>query len=289
MNFGCLRRAVCDACHYPGRLRLRLLIRVIFMTRLIDVNNGASLNPPAKTRGLRKDLRQFLRQTEYGFYLHHPFYNGPLSVSQNLDELHHLIDERTAAGGEPWMHDDWDEALGRIHIHSQLEYFAAIAKFVPDARYWDVLSRVFQMQDILHPDVELLDRMFRSDRPGRENLMTECEQDVFKRLPGMLTVYRGYDGDRYWEGAADGLSWTLDHRVAVWFGNWCRDSESPSVVTGRIRKSHVWAYLHGGDLILPPEKVTRRKVTSAFSEEARRVCMSEFSTPAFNVENIIAK
>jgi len=236
---------------------------------------------------LRQELRPYLEQTELCWFIRHPFYNEPVYDLEKCAYIHQKIDCRTAQADACFEDGDWEGYLQCVEVPSQPEWFAKDAYLFQDDRYWCVLSRVYQGQWQTHKNRELFDRLFRADRPGRENLMDPDERRVLARLPDVLTVYRGYAANDC-EGFADGIAWTLSRRRAVWYANWKRDSDNPTVITGEVRKEDVWAYCDGGGLLLPPETVFAKQHRRAWCPEAR-VCWGDYIKKPFDVEAYIRK
>jgi hypothetical protein len=232
-------------------------------------------------------LRPYLEQTELCWFIRHPFYNEPVYDLEKCAYIHQKIDCRTAQADACFEDGDWEGYLQCVEVPSQPEWFAKDAYLFQDDRYWCVLSRVYQGQWQTHKNRELFDRLFRADRPGRENLMDPDERRVLARLPDVLTVYRGYAANDC-EGFADGIAWTLSRRRAVWYANWKRDSDNPTVITGEVRKEDVWAYCDGGGLLLPPETVFAKQHRRAWCPEAR-VCWGDYIKKPFDVEAYIRK
>jgi len=198
-----------------------------------------------------------------------------------------MIDRRTAKADACFENQDWEGCIGCIEINSQLDWLAKDAELLPDDRYWSLLGQVYGAQKFTHDSRDVIDTLFRADRPGRENLMEPDERDVLARLPDVLTVYRGYSDDNC-EGFADGIAWTLDRREAIWCANSEHDSDNPRVITGKVRKEDVWAYYDVGDLLLPPKKVFAKRDRRAWCEKAR-AAWSDYPEPPFDVEAYIRK
>ncbi len=233
---------------------------------------------------LRPELHDYLQQTSVGYFIRHPFCNEEVHDLDRCALIHHLIDRQEAKADACFESGDWEGYLGCVDINLQPEWFAKDAYLFPDDRYWMTLSRVYDNLMLKHRHKALFDELFRSPRPGRENLMSPDEQRVFTHLPEVLTVYRGYDDELYWEEAAEGISWTLDRRSAIWFANY--RSESPFVVSGIVPKAEVWACLTGGEVQLPAEKVVRRRFRPAFSKKARRQAYPDFIRGSFDVTKL---
>jgi hypothetical protein len=234
---------------------------------------------------LRPELYPYLEETPFGYFIRHPFCNDMVHDLDRCALIHRTIDQRAAKADACFEAHDYEGYIGCIEIYSQLEWLAKDADLLPHDRYWILLGRIYWAQKFTHYSREAIDKLFRADRPGRENLMTPGERDVLARLPDVLTVYRGYADDD-WEGFADGVAWTLDRRQAVWYANWWRESDNPRVITGKVRKEDVWAYGDGGDLLLPPEKVFEKRDRRTWCEKAR-VAWNDYIKKPFDVEDYI--
>ena len=55
-----------------------------------------------------------------------------------------------------------------------------------------------------------------------------------------------------------------------------------------VRKADVWAYFHGGDILLPPEMVYARRDRRAWCKKAR-VSWVEYVKPPFSFEKFPGK
>jgi hypothetical protein len=233
---------------------------------------------------LREDLRHYVQETRHNYFLRHPFYNGPILDLDRCVLIHEQIDRRAAEADACFEAQDWEGYIDTVEYQFQPEWFAKDAYLLSDDRYWTVLRRVYQAQKFTIHDRDLFDSLFRSERPRREHLMTPNEQAVLARLPKRLRVYRGYSGDDLY---ADGIAWTLDRRQAIWYANWHREDDDPMVASGTVSKAVIWAYLDGGDILLPSEAVKSRRDVVAFDENAR-VPWKKFVTPDFDVNKLLA-
>lgn len=234
---------------------------------------------------LRMDLHHYLEKIGHEHFLRHPFYLGPVANLDRCALIHDQIDRRAAKADACFEAQDWEGYINAVEYPYQPEWFAKDAYLLPDDRYWHLLSQIFQAQKFTVHDRDLYDEFFRSDRPGRENLMTSEEQAIIARLPKRLRVYRGYSGEELY---ADGIAWTLDRRQAVWYANWNREDDNPTVASGTIAKADIWAYLDGGDILLPSEMVKNRRDEDAL-DPAARAPWSAFISPDFDVTTLLGK
>jgi hypothetical protein len=233
---------------------------------------------------LREELKPYLEEyDDHEYFLRSPFYNGPVLDLDRCVFIHEQIDRRAARADACFESQDWEGYINAIEYQHQPEWFAKDAYLLPDDRYWHLLSRIFQVQKYTVHHRDLFDELFRSDRPGREHLMTPEEQAVLARLPKRLRVYRGYSGEEMY---GDGVAWTLDERQARWYANWQRTDDDPMLASGMILKDRVWAYLDGGDILLPSEEVQRRRDVPAFDESARKP-WAEAVNPKFDVTSLL--
>lgn len=239
----------------------------------------------SRVEPLRDDLRLYLEETRHGYFLRSPFYNGPVLDLDRCALIHEQFDARKAPADECFEAMDVEGEIELVEHQHQLRYFARDADRLPDDRYWPLLSRIYQTQKFTIHDRDLFDELFRSDRPGREHLMTPQEQAVLARLPDRLHVYRGYSGEEMY---AEGIAWTLDRRQAVWYANWHREDDNPTVVSGTVAKANIWAYLEGGDILLPSEAVKNRREVDALDDTAR-AAWKDFVTSAFDVTSMLAR
>ena len=236
---------------------------------------------------LRKELRKYLEKSRWGYFIRHPFCNDMIHDLDYCSHIHQRIDRWTAQADECFENQDWEGYLGNIDINSQPEWFDKDKELFSDEQYWRLLGRVYGCQKFTHDRRDLFDELFRSERPGRENLMDAEEREIFARLPDEFVVYRGYSED-VWLGYTDGIAWTLDRRHAVWYANWNRELENVRVITGRVRKADIWAYLEGGDILLPPENVFTTQNRRAWSEKAR-AAFTDFIKKPFDIEAWLRK
>jgi hypothetical protein len=233
---------------------------------------------------LRKELLKYVEVRRNMRFLRHPFCNESIADLDRCGWIHDCLDERVAEYDKCFEAHDYEGCLDCIDIYFQPEWLAKDAEFLPDDRYWTLLSGVYQSQKVTLKYRDLFDEMFRSDRLGRELLMSEQERAILDRLPKRLCVYRGYSGDDLY---ADGVAWTLDRRQARWYANSMRTDDDPMLASGMIFKDCVWAYLEGGDILLPSEEVQMRRDVPAFDEDARRP-WDQVVNPRFDVTSLLA-
>jgi hypothetical protein len=231
---------------------------------------------------LRPELHSYLEQTRFGFFIRHTFCNTSVVDLDRCALIHHTIDEQTAKADACFESQDWEGYIGCVEIYRQPEWLAKDADLLPDDRYWDLLGRVYQSQKFTHYSRDVFDKCFRSQRPGRENLMEPGERALLARLPEQFTVYRGFWDE---EGFEDGNAWTLDSRAAVWYANWCWTEEcaDPAIVRGVVKREDILAFWDNETVIVPRGTVKPLKFRRARCKKAR-VRWNEYVAPPFDIE-----
>jgi len=87
-----------------------------------------------------------------------------------------------------------------------------------DKEFWYGLSHAYSGTDNLYQYKEFLEIVLweNEERPFREYFMSKSERNYFKKLPKMITIYRGMTVAEF-ESGDFGLSWTLSKKVAEFF------------------------------------------------------------------------
>jgi hypothetical protein len=232
---------------------------------------------------LRPELREYVEVSAGMRFLRNPFCNVGIGDLNKCAWIHESYDQRVAKYNEYFEAHDYEGCLSCIDICFQPEWLEKDAEFLPDDRFWPLLRTVYQNQKFTLHDRDRFERLFRSRRPGRELLMSEQERAILARLPERLCVYRGYSGDELY---GDGVAWTLDERQARWYANYMWADDDPTLASGMIFKDRVWAYLDGGDILLPSRAVKMRRDVTAFDEDARKP-WDEVVNPEFDVTRLL--
>ena len=246
-------------------------------------NSNSSDDSFERHEPLRQELRQYVEVSLGIRFLRHPFCNVGIGDLNKCGWIHESYDQRVAKYDKCFETHDYEGCLNCVDIYFQPEWLEKDAEFLPDDRYWSLLRVVYQNQKVTLQDRKLFERLFRSDRPGRELLMSEQERAILARLPERLCVFRGYSGEEMY---GEGVAWTLDERQARWYANLQRTDDDPMLASGMIFKDRVWAYLDGGDILLPSEAVKLRRDGAAFDEGARRP-WDDVVNPDFDVTPLL--
>ena len=170
---------------------------------------------------------------------------------------------------------DWDACLRLYGSHDRLSGLLSIISEIEDdgPTYWRLVSDVYQMADVIGPNIDVWEALFTKPIPGHEQMMSEAERVALAAMPERLTLYRGFDGNK--PSLAAGWSWTLDHQRAGFFAEqsdsarirWLTGTSSatlPAVAEGQASKSDVLAYLTDRDeqeIVINPNAVTNVNIT----------------------------
>ena len=122
-------------------------------------------------------------------------------------------------------------------------------------QYWRSLRVAYDSEPHTVHHRERLVRLFGAVGPGKYHLMSAAERKALAQLPNTLTVYRGYGGEKFYNG----IAWTLHKPAAIWYAHRYKPMRKyATVFVGRILKRDVYAYCKGGDVLVNPEAIATR-------------------------------
>jgi hypothetical protein len=164
-----------------------------------------------------------------------------------------------------------------------VEAFNRHAHEMDDISYWSILGELYRFQRFTGTHREHFRAWFRSPRPCREHLMEEDDQSTFARLPDLLTLYRGFA-----HGDGQGISWTLDRRVADWFAYSGKlRAGNPQVLSGEASRADAWAFFSGREveILIEPDKVRNQK-SAAATVMSKQIALVEYISSPFDVSTL---
>ena len=181
-------------------------------------------------------------------------------------EFEKLRAERLRAG-------DYEGYLLMFDGHKAFPALLEIEDLLPDKDYWKCVADVWYRTDFSFPERGEWLRLFVSQRPHRELLMSKTERKRLAAMPGTLTIYRGYEKGR----ARSGLAWTLSEkrarihaeseanraRRALFYG--IATGGVPMIVCGKCHKRDVLAYFNGRkeqEIVIDGRKVFAKRDTT---------------------------
>lgn len=147
---------------------------------------------------------------------------------------------------------------GYINAHERpyrMDAFRDIEDEMTDAEYWENLAWMWRDSENIREQPDEWEELITSDRPERERIMEDDERAALAAMPDTITIYQGHTEER-----DDGWSWTIDHKIAVWFARRFAAMEEsvPMITTAYVEREFVLAYFtqRGEDEILvDPEYV----------------------------------
>jgi hypothetical protein len=208
----------------------------------VEETTGLMLKLMRKKEPLRSDLWAYLDHgvgTSEGLVLQHPLLHVVGVKMEGAAWINHLVQTAEKAAEKALAEERW---LDYILLHEppyRVAVFARLAKKLSHAVYWNSLGELYIYTENIWQRKRQLARLFISDRPHRQRLMSAYERRYLARLPNRITIYRGSQSK-----GMQGWSWTLDEKKALWFAKRLErlGIGIPRVATGRAKKSDVIAY-----------------------------------------------
>jgi hypothetical protein len=105
-----------------------------------------------------------------------------------------------------------------VYLHERpyrLDAFIQIADKLTDTEYWKLLGSIWTDTENQWQNLDKWDELLHSDRPQRQYLMNEEEDQLLRSLPAEVVVYRGCQKGQN----ETGLSWSLKRDKAEFFAN----------------------------------------------------------------------
>lgn len=193
-----------------------------------------------KEEPLRPELKKYLeRHDTLGHVLRHPLVFGVPYFEQMNAVYNRSYEVKSEYLNEKLREKDWFGALALTERPYRFELMMKIHEKMHDGDYWEALSWLWiDSENIWQNKAGWID-LLRSNRPG--SLMNEDEQEEFKQLPEKITIYRGCIKGLNEEG----ISWTMDSKVASKFTNRFRKKPEVGLVKKKVlKKSDVYAYIN---------------------------------------------
>jgi hypothetical protein len=114
---------------------------------------------------------------------------------------------------------------------------------IPDEEYWAMVRDAWHCYK--HPEFHYsyFNKLFFAGRPGRQEYLVAPkgrEKELYDSLPDTVRVYRGC-----WEGAMDGISYSLRQEVAMYFAfRGIGFRKQSYVITAEVKKEDIIMLLH---------------------------------------------
>lgn len=192
-----------------------------------------------------------------------PFFPGTEAL------LNQHLAHRKAALREALAARDFEKSVWLHERPYRADAFWRIARELADPQYWALAGRVYVDSENVTEAWSLWQAIFADNRPGREHLMNEDERQALAALPETFPVWCGCTDPQ----KLDGLSWTVERRVAEWFARRyasLRQCEG-FVVQGSARREDVLAHFlrrNEAEVLLHPEDVSDQHTVGRVAPKA---------------------
>jgi hypothetical protein len=194
-----------------------------------------------KVEELHDDLKPYAFQNKALFCIHHPLMIVIPYFDREHNAVHNYNYKLKLEDLKMWEEKrEWQRYVRVYERPYRLQAFMDIADKLTDAEYWDTASWIWIDTENQHEFIsEWLD-ILSSDRGSKECFMDLNEQEFLKSLPDTVTIYRGC----YEDLNEEGLSWTLDKKVAEMFSQhkyYNRNDWTPVVLEQTVNKKDIFA------------------------------------------------
>ena len=110
-----------------------------------------------------------------------------------------------------------------------------------DKAFWIELGMLLTSNDDLYDNRDWIEHFLQHSDNKKQFIMSDYERRAFKKLPAILTIYRGCN-----ESSLLGYSWTLSKKVAKFFATTdivhrCESKAHGIILTATCKKSEVIA------------------------------------------------
>lgn len=174
---------------------------------------------------------------------------------------------RSQAARKGWAlrRGSWEEYVFLQDSSDRLAALARIASSVEsDAQYWELVSLVWTLEESPGDKAFVWRGLLSASRAGRDAMMSDDERRTLASMTMPLTIYRGAGTSEF----ADGFSWTVRLGVAEAFARRFSPPTGGVLITGKIERAGVVAYLTGcreDEVLVLPGTVTISSVEPAES------------------------
>ena len=187
-------------------------------------------------------LDEDIRETEFPFIIDHPIFENPHVLIPN-GEMYNLLEEkdlRTVRG----IYTDLinKSSVMEVYLLIRPPYKLAFVKYAKEylsgKDFAELLADAWTMAENPNDDinVSLSEAVELFKAADKKYLMDKTEYAFYKKLPEVVTAYRGVGVGRN----PKGLSWTLDYDKAEWFAN--RWGKKGYIQKAEVKKEYILAY-----------------------------------------------
>ena len=172
---------------------------------------------------------------------------------------------------------DWD---AYVFAHERPYRVAALCDIrinheLTGREFWPVLGSAWVDSNNIWQNPDEWLELWSERMPYSYSVMDKVDRKAFKALPDEMTVWRGV-GNR---DAVEGLSWTTDRNMALWFAYRFMKGRKPHLAQGQVSKRDVLAHFTGrgeSEIVVIPEYVVDITVEK-LSAKSRDKFQEEYS------------
>jgi hypothetical protein len=195
-----------------------------------------------KQEELLPALKEYLRDVKgVGPCIQHPLYYAVPHFPQMNAMVNRQFKEKERMLKKYLREENWSGVLVAHERPYRVQAFVGIEENLDDKNYWELLSWLWSDSENIWQNNSLWQRLLASPRHESHYFMDDDERKFFASLPDEITVYRGYQKGKNF----DGISYTLNKERAEWFAKrWSRGNRA-AVRERVVKKPQVFAYLAG--------------------------------------------
>lgn len=153
--------------------------------------------------------------------------------------------------------------LMQFFVHINKPYRLLLLRLISEmmdlnGEYEEILKYAWTSTEFPHQS-RITDLIDMFDRADQAKLMDGNDRQQFDALPEEIEVYRGLQDGR---AKRNGLSWTVDRNVAIWFATRWKSPDA-RLCAGIILKSNVYMYNDGRkekEVVLNPKHLKKVRV-----------------------------
>jgi hypothetical protein len=134
-------------------------------------------------------------------------------IDREIREDYQMLDSYIDKSGIPY-----ELLLQNSPSNKKINTFLKYSHTFDDKEYWRNLAYAYILQDYLKLSRKKIVEIFSASREFRDELMNNEEKKYLKKLPQIVTIFRGGAVSEKKTGKF-GISWTLDKEIAINFAS----------------------------------------------------------------------
>jgi len=186
---------------------------------------------------LHPDLEAHMEDSTFGRSIKHPLVFSIIHGDILNKRINDVYEHKLKAVKEAEAKGEWGKYVWLHERPYRFPAFLEIEGNLNTEQYWKLLGEVWVDTENAHQNRYEWLYAFEG-RDGKEHLLGEDEKAWYDVLPETLTVYRGFTLEH--DDAVDGMSWTLDPKIALFFAKrFVGPDETACVASAEILKASI--------------------------------------------------